>query len=193
MSNYQTDLEQAEAVIAAKQFENDCRSGFLGILHYYGLNDHQANFNAVRDYCSPFPITLAGYKQMLENPQAAASLDLGDDTKAMVNEIIYLLSNFGTYSKIDLKIERDKTRYKTKSEIRERLAEIKEKQRLHKLSADQIRTELRASRPVTTQATKVLPVEITRAAIHAMPSPQIRKLIRDYSASAVNDRLFSRS
>jgi hypothetical protein len=66
-----------------------------------------------------------------------------------------------------------------------------EKQRLQKLSAGQIRQELQASRPAP--QVKVLPPEITREHIHAMPSSEIRKLIRDCTASVVNDRIFGRN
>jgi hypothetical protein len=40
---------------------------------------------------------------------------------------------------------------------------------------------------------KVLPAEYTRERIHAMPSDAIKKLIRDWTANVVNDRLFGRN
>jgi hypothetical protein len=60
-------------------------------------------------------------------------------------------------------------------------------ERLQKLSAGEIRQELQASRPAP--QVKVLPAEITRERIYAMPSHAIKKLIRDYGASVVNGRL----
>jgi hypothetical protein len=123
--------------------------------------------------------------------RAAATLDLTDDTKRIINEIIGLLRNHGSYSEIDLKNQKAKLRFQTKTEIRARRDEILEKQRLQKLSAGQIRQELKASRPVP-QA-KTLPAEYTRERIHAMKSIEIRALIRQFGASTVNDRLFSRT
>jgi hypothetical protein len=117
--------------------------------------------------------------------------------EALINEICDLLRSpnsdgrGGRYSEENLKSERIKISYWTVSELARRRDEIVEKQRLQRLSAGQIRQELQASRPVPPG--KVLPAEYTRDRIRAMPSHEIRKLNRDYTASVVNDRLFGRS
>ncbi len=97
----------------------------------------------------------------------------------------------GRYSEVALANERKRLQTFSMDQLIARRDEIVEKQRLQKLSAGQIRQELQASRPAP--QVKVLPAEITRERIHAMPSIQIRKLIRDFGANVVNDRIFGRS
>jgi len=97
----------------------------------------------------------------------------------------------GKFNPANLKSERIRMSYWSVSELTARLNEVVEKQRLQPKSAGQIRQELQASRP--TPQVKVLPAEYTRQRIHQMPSFEIKKLIRDYTATVVNDRLFGRS
>jgi hypothetical protein len=79
--------------------------------------------------------------------------------------------------------------------LQARLAEILEKQRLHKLSGSEVREQLAqqrvAQQPVA--ARKILPDEFTRSRIHSMRSDEIKALIRNWGADATNDRLFGRS
>jgi hypothetical protein len=97
----------------------------------------------------------------------------------------------GCYSDVALVNERKRLQTFTKDQLVQRRDSIIEAQRLQKLSAGQIRQELQASRPEP--QVKVLPAEISRERIHAMPSPQIRKLIRDFGANVVNDRILGRN
>ncbi len=97
----------------------------------------------------------------------------------------------GKYSQENLKSERIRMSHWSVSELTERLNEVVEKQRLQPKSVGQIRQELEANR--LQPQVKVLPPEITRERIKAMPSSEIRKLIREYTASVVNNRLFGRS
>lgn len=97
----------------------------------------------------------------------------------------------GRYSEVALANERKRLQTFTKDQLVARRAEIIEKQRLQKLTVGQIQQELDESRPAP-QA-KVLPAEYTRERIRSMPPYEIRKLIRDYAAGVVNDRLFGRS
>jgi hypothetical protein len=187
---YQQDLDKRETELAVQHFENESRRGWTQILQLYPLNDHTANYLAVKEYCDPLPISVGGYRLMLDNPRAAASLDLTDNTKRIIDEIIGLLRERGSYTDIDLKNQKSKLRFMTKTEIRARRDEIVEKQRLSKLSSTAIRQELKANRPVL--QVKVLPAHITKAAIHAMDSNQVRRLIREYTAAVVNNRLFGR-
>jgi hypothetical protein len=87
--------------------------------------------------------------------------------------------------------ERKKMAFWSIESLRARLNEVIEAQRLQKLSAGQIRQELRTSRPAPQK--NVLPAEVTPAQIHAMRSTEIRALIRSWGADAVNSRLFGRS
>ena len=196
MSHYKQDLEEQERELARKQFENDCQQGWIQILRQYPIVGHEANYKMVKEYCYPFPISLGAFKLMLDNEREAATLDLKDHTKEIIGEIIYLLQEHGKYTEFDLKNEEKKLQIVARQsggweKINLRLSEVKEKQRLQKLSAGQIRQELAANQPQPVE--KVLPAEITAMHIKALPSSEIRKLIRAYSASTVNDRLFGRS
>jgi DNA-binding helix-hairpin-helix protein with protein kinase domain len=117
--------------------------------------------------------------------------------KDLVDEICDLLRSpnsdgrGGRYSEVALANERKRLQTFSKDQLTARRDEIVEKQRLQKLSAGQIRQELQASRP--TPQVKVLPAEITKERIRAMTSYEIRKLIRDFTATVVNDRLFGRN
>ena len=106
----------------------------------------------------------------------------------LLSEVEQLLSNWHPH---DLKIELSKLRWQSLAQVQARKQQILEERRLRKMSATAIKDELQAGRPVP--KAQILPVEITKEKIHAMPSGQIRELIRKYSASAVNDRLFSRT
>jgi hypothetical protein len=96
----------------------------------------------------------------------------------------------GKHNEHSVKTERSKMAHWTISELTQRLETISEKQRLQKLSAGEIRQELQASR--SQPQVKVLPTEFTRERIHGMPPYEIRRLIRDYTAAVVNNRLFGR-
>lgn len=196
MSNYKQDLDEQERELARTQFENDCQSGWTKILHLYPIRGHDANYKMVKEYCYPFPITVDGFRLMLDNEREAATLDLKDDTKEMIGEIIYLLQEHGKYTEFDLKNEEEKLQLiarqpSGREKIKSRLAEVQEKQRLAGMSVGQIRQELAAN--ISQPVEKILPSHITANAIKALPSSEIRKLIRQYGASTVNDRLFGRS
>jgi hypothetical protein len=106
----------------------------------------------------------------------------------VIDEIEDLLSNWHPH---DLKTEISRLRFQTLEQVQARRQQIIEERRLRKMSATAIKDELQASRPVP--KAQFLPVEITKETIHAMPSGQIRELIRKYGASTVNSRLFGRS
>jgi hypothetical protein len=97
----------------------------------------------------------------------------------------------GKYDQHSLSKERSKMDHWTIPHLTQRLETILEKQRLQPMSAAQIKHELRASRPAPQP--KVLPIEYTKERIHAMPPHEIKRLIRDWTAPVVNDRLFGRS
>ena len=97
----------------------------------------------------------------------------------------------GRYSEAALNNERKRLQMLSKEQLITRRNEVLEKQRLAGMSVGAIRQELAANRPP--QQAKALPPEVTKASMHALPSHEIRKLIRQYGASTVNDRIFGRS
>jgi hypothetical protein len=105
-----------------------------------------------------------------------------------IAEVEVLLSRWHPH---DLKTELTKLRFQSLEQVQARRQQIIEERRLRKMSATAIKGELQAGRPVP--KAQILPVEITKETIHAMPSGQIRELIRKYGASTVNNRLFGRS
>jgi hypothetical protein len=88
--------------------------------------------------------------------------------------------------------ERKKMSFWTVEQLRSRLNEIIEKQRLQKLSSGQIRQELQASRPQPTRV--VLPAEYTKERLmdRNFPTSEFKNLIRTFGADACNDRLNGR-
>jgi hypothetical protein len=106
----------------------------------------------------------------------------------VIDEIEELLSNWHPH---DLKTELTKLRFQSLEQVQARKVQIIEERRLRKMNVSAIKHELQAGRPGP--KAQILPVEITKETIHAMPSGQIRELIRKYGASTVNNRLFGRS
>jgi hypothetical protein len=196
VSNYKNDLDEQERELARTQFENECQSGWTKILRLYPIRGHDANFAAVRDYCYPFPITVDGFRLMLENEREVKTLDLKDDTEETIQDIIHLLREHGKYTQHDLTNEEKRLLIVAKQpngreQIKARLEDVTQKQRLARMSVGAIRQEQAANQPQP--QVKILPAHITSKSIKSMPSSEIRKLIREFSAAVVNDRLFGRS
>jgi hypothetical protein len=150
------------------------------------------------DHLSPadFDLALGNLTSRLQ--LATQRVPTEEETKAeLINGICDLLRSpnsdgrGGRYSEVALANERKRLQTFSKEQLIARRDEIVEKQRLQKLSAGQIRQELQASRPAP--QVKVLPAEYTKKRIHAMPPHEIKQLIRYYTASVVNDRIFGRN
>jgi hypothetical protein len=109
------------------------------------------------------------------------------------DQIIDLLRVKGKgHDEFTLRQEVKRHEFPSLEELRARLADLQVKT---KMAATPV-TELKrlvadAHRPAPQM--KVLPAEYTRERIHAMPPSEIKKLIRDYTAAVVNNRLFERS
>jgi hypothetical protein len=201
--SYEQDLQDRAYEVAQQQHENACMQGWLQVLRLYPkLSDHEANYKAVKDYIHPFPITVGAFRLMLDNPRAVATLDMKDNRERvfsdLVDEICDLLRSptsggrGGRHSDAALANERKRLQTFSKEQLVARRNEIVEKQRLAGMSVSKIREELKANRQ-TPSSPAVLPQEYSRERIHAMKSTEIRALIRQFGASTVNDRLFSRS
>ena len=83
----------------------------------------------------------------------------------------------------------------TVEQLRTRLNEITEKQRLQKFSAGELRSQLDAQRVAQQPGRVVLPAEYSAERLKdpKFPSSEVKKLIRQYGADAVTDRLRARS
>src|SRR5713226_4013876 len=137
--SYQEDLEKREAELVEQQLENTNQLAWTQILRLYPLADHFANYKAVADYCAPLPISVSGYRMMMDNPQAMSTLDLADDSQRTIAEIIRLLSEHGRYTEFDLKNGGKKLRLVTREAQRARLAEVRSKQAQVKLSVPELK------------------------------------------------------
>jgi hypothetical protein len=165
----------------------------------YGI----ALLNEVKEYMLDGVLTASGedFEYALQNTNTQYMRQHvkspADIKKDLVDEICGLLRSpnsdgrGGRYSEVALTNECKRLQTFSTDQLTFRRDEIVEKQRLQKLTAGEIRQELQASRPAP-QA-KVLPAEYSRERIHAMPSYEIKKLIRDWTANVVNDRLFGRN
>jgi|SRR6266404_2908320 len=131
-----------------------------------------------------------------ENPETIKSFvrrPVRRQQENLIDEIVAALqsTNDPTWkSSINVRSERTRMSVWTVENLRARLAQILEAQRLQKLSSDQIRQELQASRPQ--QPVRVtLPAEYTaeRLRDRNFPVSELKKLIRTFGADACNDRL----
>jgi hypothetical protein len=93
----------------------------------------------------------------------------------------------------ELERERKRISFWTVEALTKRLEEVVRAQRLSKFSAGELREHLSQHRAAQQPGRVVLPTEYTRERIHAMSSHEIKKLIRDWTVTVVNDRLFGRS
>jgi len=143
MSSYQEDLEKREAALVEQQLENTNQLVWTQILRLYPLADHQANYKAVKEYCDPLPISVSAFRMLMDNPQAAATLDLADDSQRTISEIIRLLREHGKYTEHDLKTHEKKLRTMTREAQRARLAEVRSKQAQAKLSVPELKQIVR--------------------------------------------------
>jgi hypothetical protein len=131
-----------------------------------------------------------------ENPEAINDFAQQPEVKIrqqLSEQIIDLLREKGKgHDEFTLKQEAKRHELLSLEELRARLADLQMKA---KMAATPV-TELKqfvadAHRPAL--QTKVLPAEYTRERIRSMPPDAIKRLVRDYTASVVNDRLFGRS
>ena len=146
MSSYQEDLEKREAEHTAQHLERMNREGWGQVCATYGIKPHEANYRAVKDYCDPLPVSVEGFRLMLDNPRAAATLDYSDDSKSIIREIICLLRDNGRYTEHDLRTEETKIQQKTKEQQRARLAEVRVKQAHASKTVPELKAELAEAR-----------------------------------------------
>ncbi len=91
--------------------------------------------------------------------------------------------------------ERKKMSFWAVGQLGARLDQIVEAQRLAKFSAGELREQLAQHRAAQQPGRVVLPAEYTieRLKDRSFPVSELKKLIRQYGADVVNDRLFGRS
>jgi hypothetical protein len=202
-SNFERN-KQAEAHAAQSAVNTDSLRRWLAEKHpEIPIKDStiKAFQDDMGDMFFTIPVSDADFQFSLDNmetnitPQRVPST--AEVKEDLVNQICDLLRSpnsdgrGGRYSDVALSNECKRLQTFTTDQLVQRRDSIIEAQRLQKLSAAQIRQELAASRH--TPQVKVLPAEYTKKRIHAMPPYEIKKLIRDYTASVVNDRIFGRN
>jgi hypothetical protein len=131
-----------------------------------------------------------------ENPDAINDFAQQPEVKIrqqLSEQIIDLLSEKGKgHDEFTLRQEAKRHALLSLEELRARLADLQMKAKMAATPVTELKRLVADAHRPAPQA-KVLPAEYTRERIHAMPSYQIKQLIRDYGASVVNDRLFGRS
>jgi hypothetical protein len=202
---YQEDLERREAEQTAQQLERMNREGWLQICAMYGIRPHEANYRAVKEYCHPLPVSVQGFRLMLDNPQAAATLDYSDDSKQIIREVLGLLREHGRYTQHDLKVEETKLRGKTKQQQRARLAEVRMKQAHAAKPVTQLKAELAEARKdhrrypgFADLPAEIVPRGKVRAVrcdakyIKSLPPNEIRRMANIYGWEQLNSAIRER-
>jgi hypothetical protein len=114
-----------------------------------------------------------------------------EETKSeVIEEILSLLAAHSRRDEFMLKSEESRMKHMSLDALEARLAELKYKIDAVSTPVSTLKAFVAASR--SQPQVKVLPANITREQIHAMPSSEIRKLVREFGASVVNNRLFGR-
>ena len=202
------NLEQQQAAIAAADLENAKKTLVAFVYQKFpALVQCEANSRMIVELVELWggpdivPTPEAFLSMLDENGEAALSMlarqPVERTRQQIVAEILSLLASKndgrdGKFNSFNLRSEEKRMESWSLDALRQRLAEIKTKQFLSsKSTSDLKKIVAEASRPAP--QVKVLPAEYTRERINAMPSHEIRRLIRDYTTSVVNDRLFGRS
>ena len=162
------------------------------------IKDCMATLKAVEQFCDfgGMPLSTTDLDFALSNGMSIAKqyVPSTEETRAdLINEIIDLLATGGKYSSFDLQNERKRMSANqwTVEKLTQRRDEIVEKQRLARLSTDEIRQQLQAQRPQSQDT--VLPAEYTAERIRGMRAAEVKFLVKQFSVDAVNDRLANRS
>lgn len=147
--SYTEDLKNREAEIAAVQRANDDQQAWLFILRQFPLVAHDANFKIVREYCDPEPVSVEGFRSLLNNAEFTQQLDWDQksERERLVHEIMLLLRNHGPrMTSYDLTSEEKKLRYQTVQQLRNRLQEIQARQTAAGKTVPQLQADLKEAR-----------------------------------------------
>jgi hypothetical protein len=163
--------------------------------HHPEISDCIAVRNAFEEYMDfSYPLSDSDFEFALGNLESRISkqrVPTAEETKSeIIEEILSLLSAHSRRDKFMLKSEESRMKHMTLDALQTRLAELKYKIGAVSTPVSTLKAFVAASRPQP--QVKVLPANITREQIHAMPSSEIRKLVREFGASVVNNRLFGR-
>jgi hypothetical protein len=198
------NLEQQQQAVEAAKYENAKRQTRVHVYQRYlrvlpcGANDkfiseivdRWLGGNHVLHSLAIFEAAIA------QNPSEYDSLAKQPEAKTreqLIDQIIDMLAAKGKgHDAFTLKQERTRLQTFTIPALRARLEDLQMKAKMAATDVATLKNFVAESRRPAPQA-KVLPAEYTRERIHAMPSHEIRKLIRDWTASVVNERLFGRS
>jgi hypothetical protein len=199
------NLEQQQQAVEAAKYENAKRQTRAHVYQKYlrvlpcDANDKLISHIVDRwtDNNPDVLHSLQLFEQAIaENPTEFNSLakqKKKQTVEQLIGQIIDMLVAHGKgHDAFTLKQERTRLQTFSIPALRTRLADLQVKAKMASTDVASLKNFVAESRRPAPQS-KVLPAEYTRERIYLMPSHEIRKLTRDWTASVVNDRLFGRS
>ena len=199
------NLEQQQQAVEAAKYENAKRQTRVHVYQeYLRVLPCDANDKYITEIIDRWtgnnPDVLHSLQlfeeAIAENPTQFNSLAKQPEAKTcaqLIDQIIDMLAAHGKgHDAFTLKQECTRLQTLSIPALRARLADLQMKAKMAATDVATLKNFVAESRRPAPQA-KVLPAEYTRERIRSMPPYEIRKLIRDYAAGVVNDRLFGRS
>ena len=199
------NLEQQQQALEAAKYENAKRQTRLHVYQkYLRVLPCDANDKFISEICDRWLVgnpdvlhSLIIFEEAIaQNPSQYNSLAKQPEAKTceqLIDQIIDMLAAHGKgHDAFTLKQERTRLSTFSIASLRARLADLQMKAEMAATDVVTLKNLVAESRRPAPQA-KVLPAEYPRERIRSMPPDAIRKLVREYGTSVVNDRLFGRS
>jgi len=144
ITDYKNDKERLDAKMAAEELERNNRAIFQQILEKHELlASHEGNFRMLVEYAGG-TLTLGAVEFLLGNPPQNFTLQFTDEREKWLDAICELLEDprERRMTAWDLKQERARMSFWTRSQLKARYDNLVEKRRLSKLSAGELKAQL---------------------------------------------------
>ena len=202
------NLEQQQSAVEKMRADNAKEATRADVYRKYpAVKPCKANDKCITEICDRW---LEGSPDVLhdlgvfeaaiqENPSEFDSLAKEAELEAregLTDKIIETLSQYGKgHDAFSLKQERTRLKAFSVPMLRDRLADLQSKARMASLSTSQLKQIVADARKDTRRFPGFpdLDTSVTAAQIKAMPSAELRKTVRMFSAEQVNARLAGRS
>ena len=157
VNNYETSVARHEQVAAQQELEKRNRAAWREIISRYGVAGTDANYSIIRDYCGG-EITVAKFDWFVKHPPKGISLDWSDEHDKLLDQIVALLRDpYGRrMTEFDLKTWRSRLAVMTTLELRDRLAELTDKQKMALRPVKEIKADLAEFRKQETAMTRTV-------------------------------------
>ncbi len=194
----QAEKELEGKIAERSQFEAEQWKKIL--LRWPQIRDIEANFNICQIACRPLDVTLDGIALLLEDESFVRQLSIGDVETVKAELIDKIASHLDEMTDAEgvVKHRRKLMAFWTLEKLRQELSRIESVHNLQGKSTTELRQIVRQGRSVTgypalpttiVRPGTIKPVPLDAAYIKRVDRDSLKKLIRIYSADAVNARL----